>query len=272
MGADAKTGLGALKMAEVLGLVHATRGAKKALVWHKGPGEPGRPEVWKRLPFRRLRDLLQHYRDSLVGTPDLMRDTGLAQREALGALKALVVLGYVEIGHLDRQTVAWKWVAGSGQRRVYQRGYYERQDAPVELDRTMTLEDGDVSWPWTDELLHREWLLHEEHDGFLSIAESDGLPRFRPPTLDSVRVTDLVTEGLRGMDALQRAATTLILLRGASEDDAAEKLGVSVSTVRRHARRGQRALQAVLTEAGYAPSVPHFERVAIAREELARAA
>ncbi len=260
-------------MAEVLGRVHATRGTRKSLVWHRGRGEPGQPEVWQSLPFRRLRDLLQYYRDSLIGTPDLVRDTGLGCRhEALGALKALAVLGYVEIGHLDPQTVAWKWVAGSGQRRVYQRGYYTRQDADVELDETRPREDGEVSWPWTDELLHREWLLHEEHDGFLSVAEFDGLPRYRPPTLDDVRVTELVNEALRGMAPLQRSATTLILLRGASEEDAAKTLSVSASTVRRHATRGQNELQALLAEAGYAPSVPAFERVVIARDQLARAA
>jgi hypothetical protein len=68
----------------------------------------------------------------LIGTPDLVRDAGVTnQREALGALKALQVLGYVEIGKLDPQTVAWCWTAGRGQRRVYQRGYYAREEAGV---------------------------------------------------------------------------------------------------------------------------------------------
>lgn len=43
------------------------------------------------LPFRRLRDLLQYYRGSLIGTPDLIRDIGAPnRREILGALKALL--------------------------------------------------------------------------------------------------------------------------------------------------------------------------------------
>lgn len=271
---DRKTGLGALKMAQVLGLLHSSRGNRKALIWHAAKAEPAAPPVWDWLPFKRLRDLLQYYRGSLIGTPDLMRDTGLHDRhQTLGALKALVVLGYVEIGRLDAQTIAWEWVAGFGQRRTYQRGYFDTQSGRVPLeegphsDATRT-----PKWAWVDELIHHEWSLQDEGDGFESIAGNDGLTRTRPPTVDGHQVGELVTATLRRMPSLQRAATTLVLMRGLSEMEAATAIGVARSTVHRLVKRGYAELQAVLISAGYAPSTRQTDRERIRLEELAQAA
>jgi DNA-directed RNA polymerase specialized sigma24 family protein len=261
-------------MAEVLGLIHSSRGKRKALIWHRGRTDSAQPPVWDWLPFRRLRDLLQFYRGSLIGTPDLMGDTGLRdQHQTLGALKALVVLGYVEIGRLDAQTIAWKWIAGTGQRRTYQRDYFETQSGPVPLeDGPPSDETGKPKWAWVDELIHHEWSLQEEGDGFESVASNDGLIRVRPPTVGSNHVGELVTATLQTMPSLQRAATTLVLMRGLSETEAATAIGVARSTAHRLIKRGYAELQAVLISAGYGPATPEADRQPIALRELAQAA
>jgi hypothetical protein len=256
---DPHTGRGALKMAEVLGLVHASRGQRKALLWETGP-----PMSWRErdaklpnlLPMRRLRDLLEYYRGSLIGTPDLVRDSCISnRREALGALKALHVLGYVEIGKLDPQTVAWRWVAGRGESRVYQRGYFDRVEAPVSLEEGPRSTDGTVRWPWIDEVVYREWLLQSSADGFGAVASTDGLARYRPPTAEGRAFLWLVLESVHAMPRLQRAVVELTLLRGLSEREAAQALSVSVTTAYRLSERGLTSLRSDLTEAGFAPSV-----------------
>jgi Sigma-70, region 4 len=269
---DPRTGLGALKIAEVVGLVHSSRGDRKTLLWSGGAlAGHAQPQPENRLPFRRLRDLLQYYRGSLIGTPDLIRDTALPNRhEALGALKALVVLGHVEIGHLDPQTVAWRWVSGTGQRRLYQRGFFERSTAPIPLGEEVEDEQATAGWNWVDELAYREWWLRDEHGGFESVAESDGLQRYRPPTADETRVVDLVTQALSTMPTLQRAATELIIVRDLSESEAAKLLGLARSTVRRLTQQGRAELQAVLTDAGYAPQ--RKDQQSATRDQLAQAA
>src|SRR5262245_48695088 len=84
-GADLHTGGGVLKMLEVLGIAHAVRGNRKELLWRSaGSDEPHRTP--QHLALRRMRDLLQYYRGSVIGTPDLMRDVAATNRhEALGA-------------------------------------------------------------------------------------------------------------------------------------------------------------------------------------------
>lgn len=92
------------------------------------------------------------------------------------------VLGLVEIGKLDPQTIAWRWVAGRGQSRTYQRGYFRWEEAPVSFDDGPRNEQGRVRWQWLDETVHREWLLQEQADGFAAVADNDGTRRYRPPT------------------------------------------------------------------------------------------
>ena len=272
---DPRTGLGALKMAEVLGLVHSERGHRKTLLWSGGSRHDGaNPRVGNRLPFRRLRDLLQYYRGSLIGTPDLVRDAALPNRhEALGALKALVVLGHTEIGHLDPQTIGWRWVSGTGARRVYQRGFFERSEAAVPLDDGPADSERSVRWGWIDQLAYREWWLSDEHyGGFDAVAENDGMRRYRPPTVEGARVVALVRDALRAMPALQRAATELVILRDLSETKAGQVLGIGRSTVHRLTEHGRAELQSVLTDAGYAPRRPTNDQRTAARHQLAEAA
>jgi hypothetical protein len=202
-----------------------------------------------------LQDLLQYYRGSLIGTPDLIRDARLTNpREALGALKALHVLGFAEIGKLDPQTIAWRWVAGRGQSRTYQRGYFRREEAPVSFDDGPRDEQGNVRWPWIDAIVHREWLLKEQADGFAAVADNDGTRRYRPPTADGQMVLNLIDEDMRAMPALQRAVLELTLLRECGGRETADLLGISLSTVRRLSERGLDALRKTLTEEGFAPS------------------
>jgi Sigma-70, region 4 len=270
---DPRTGLGGLKMAEVVGLVHSNRGDRKTLLWSGGASDRhAQPQPENRMPFRRLRDLLQYYRGSLIGTPDLIRDTALPNKhEALGALKALVVLGHVEIGHLDPQTVAWRWVSGTSQRRVYQRGFFERSTAPIPFSDAREDEQATVGWNWVDEVAYREWWLRDEHGGFESVAGSDGMQRYRPPTADGTRLVDLVLQACSTMPTLQRVATELIIVRDLSESETAKLLGLARSTVRRLTQQGRAELQAVLTDAGYAPPQRTGQQSAT-RHQLAQAA
>ena len=257
MRADPKTGLGALKMAEVLRLVRSERGRRKSLHWRAGKpaSRNGRdPKLWDRLPYQRLRDLLQYYRGSLIGTPDLVRDAGLpSHREALGALKALLVLGHVESGHLDPQTVAWRWVSGRGQSRVYQRGYFKRLEMPLELDRPEA-DQGEPGWAWLDDLQYREWQAQQDRDTGLPLA-TDGFTRYRAPTVETNDLAELVASTLAVMPPSQRAATTLTLLNGLQVTEAARLLGINASRVGRLAETGLGELRRALTEAGLAPAI-----------------
>jgi hypothetical protein len=268
---DPHTGRGALKMAEVLGLVHATRGLRKALLWQRGQAalrrDPGLPDLF---PFRRLRDLLQHYRSSLIGTPDLLRDAELTnRREGLGALKALHVLGYVEIGKLNEQTVAWRWTEGRGEARTYQRGHFKREREPLVFEEEMICEGGTVRWPWIPELVHREWLLQAQADGFGEVAETDGHRRYRPPSAPSEMFGELLIETLRKMPERVGRAVVATLLRGWGPEETAALLGVSVSTVRRDTESGLAQLRWVLIDAGFAPAT---EAMLSKRDDLARCA
>jgi DNA-directed RNA polymerase specialized sigma24 family protein len=272
---DPKTGLGALKMAEVLGLIHSTRGERKALVWRAGrplPRPQRDPKLWDPLPYRRLRDLLQYFRGSAIGTPDLVRDAALPnRREALGALKALLVLGHVESEHLDPQTIAWRWISGAGQPRTYLRGYFAREATLLSLDEGPRDEQGRVMWPWIDEVMYREWLLQEQLDGFGSVAATDGMKRYRPPTTVGNEVMALVGETLRSMGELARAATSLVLVYGLTEKEVAKHLSISRPAVRRLVASGCAELQRVLATAGYAPQ-PMEKAQSLAAAALANAA
>lgn len=256
---DPHGGRGALKMAEVLGLVHASRGKRKTLCWRGGPGPVGderRRGLPELLAFRRLRDLLQHYRGSLIGTPDLLRDSEVAnQREALGALKLLHLCGLVEIGKLNVQTVAWRWIGGRGQSRTYQRGYFRRA-AEAEVLEGDAVCHGEVRRrPWIHKIIHDEWLLQAQADGFGEVAQTDGRLRYRPQTAADEAFGNVLLDALRQMPDRLRCGLVATLLRGWSPEEAAEVIGVSVSTLRRDTKTGLERLRCVLTEAGFAP--PH---------------
>jgi Sigma-70, region 4 len=245
-------------MVEVLGLARSDRAKRKALIWRGGKRDSGKRNgaLWDALPYRRLCELLQYFRGSLIGTPELARETQLSDRHALlGALKALLVLGHVEAEHLDPQTIAWRWISGNGASRTYTGGYFHAREAPVALDDgPRRQEDGRVRWTWLDDLVHREWLLQDSTDGFAAVADNDGLRRYRPPSLDGELAFRVITEQIRTMPRLQRAATALTLVHGLTEADAAAMLGCSRATVRRHAAHGLIALRQALTRSGYSPS------------------
>jgi hypothetical protein len=269
---DAHTSRGALKMAEVLGLVHATRGERKALLWQGGRAtserDQGLPVL---LPFRHLRDLLQYYRSSLIGTPDLLRDADVTnQREGLGALKALHALGCVEIGKLNPQTVAWRWVDGRGESRTYQRDHFKRERAPAVFEDEAVCEGGTLRWPWIHEVIHREWLLQTQADGFGELAETDGFRRYRPLSDADQRFNSVLVDAFRQMPERRRHALVATLIRGWKPEEAAKRLGVSVSTLRRDTEAGLVLLRCVLTEAGFAPSIRTMRRNH--RADLARCA
>jgi hypothetical protein len=253
--ADPHTGRGALKMAEVLGLIRASRGKRKTLLWQAGAADSLDRSPSDLLPFRHLRDLLQYYRSSLIGTPDLLRDSEVTNhREGLGALKALHVLGYVEIGKLNPQTVAWRWIAGRGESRTYQRGYFQREVNLAVFDDEGICEGGRLRWPWLHEVIHREWLLQTQADGFGEVANTDQQRRYRPrSTTDALFGTALI-DALRQMPERMSHALIATLLHGLGPEEAASVLGISVSTLRRDTEAGVLRLRCVLTEAGFAPA------------------
>jgi Sigma-70, region 4 len=242
-------------MAVVLGLVHTSRGNRNALLWHgAGDGSNEHSGVRDLLPFRRLRDLLQYYRGSLIGAPDVLRDVCLTnRREGLGALKVLHVLGCVEIGKLDPQTVAWRWVAGRGQSRTYQRGYFKGESEPIEFKDEAVREAGTGRWPWIHEIIHKEWLLQAQADGFGEIAETDGSRRYRPTSPANRLFGTVLSDALQQMPERMKDALVATLLRGWGQEEAAELLGISVSTLRRDTEAGLARLRCFLTEAGFAP-------------------
>jgi hypothetical protein len=265
---DPHTARGALKMAVVLGLIHASRGTRKALLWEKGRGDSRDSGLPGLLPFRRLRDLLQYYRGSLIGTPDLLLDAGIANRhEGLGALKALHVLGCVQIGKLDAQTVGWRWIAGRGECRTYQRGYFKRALEPVEFEDEAVCESGVLRWPWIHEIIHREWRSQTEEGGFCEVATTDGLRRYRARSVADALFGSVLMEGLRQMPDRTRSVVGATLLAGLGAQEAADLLGISISTVKRDTESGLSILRCVLTEAGFAPAVQTHLRN---RNELAR--
>jgi hypothetical protein len=253
-GADLQTGRGVLKMLEVLGIARSMRGKRKEFLWSStGLGERCRKP--QHLAFREMRDLLQYYRGSVIGTPDLMRDVGITDRhEALGALKTLHVLGCVEIGRLDLQTIGWKWVHGQGQSRTYQRGYFDRQ-VEAATQYGSSFEPGAREWPWMDAIIHREWSLRDEAAGsFTAVAENDGIPRYRPTSIDEHLFKSELIDALCALPLRLRQVVGALIVRGLRSEEAADVIGVSVSTIRRDCKRALSALRSMLSEAGYSPT------------------
>jgi DNA-directed RNA polymerase specialized sigma24 family protein len=265
---------GALKMAEVLGLVHRFRGRRKAFCWRGGPrGQGDQPDqsLPSLLPFQRVRDLLQYYRGSLIGTLDLARDSGITnRREALGGLKLLHLCGLVEIGKLDVQTVAWRWIAGRGQSRTYQRGHFARVEQSLSLDERTMAGDGRVRWEWLEELVYREWLNQEQAEGSEGLTETDGLRRYRPPTLAGQALLTLIGETIEAMPSRQGRLMRATLLRGHSLSEAARLLQIPVSTAGRLSESGLADLRRVLLQEGFGP--PTAPGLLAAPEHVARAA
>jgi DNA-directed RNA polymerase specialized sigma24 family protein len=265
---------GALKMAEVLGLVHSLRGKRKGFCWRGGPrgeGDQPSPNLPSLLPFQRIRDLLQYYRGSLIGTPDLARDAGLtSRREALGALKLLHLCGLVGIGKLDVQTVAWRWIAGRGQSRTYQRGYFATVEQSASLDEAAAERDGRARWEWLDELVYREWLTQQQAEVSGGVTRTDGLRRYRPPTVQGQALLSLIGETIDAMPNRQCRLITATLLRGHSLSEAARLLQIPVSTARRQSETGLADLRRVLLREGFGP--PTTPASSAESEHLAHAA
>jgi hypothetical protein len=150
---DTKGASGALRMLDVQGVVHATAGPRRQLIWCPGqrPNDSDRPRGLKQEIYQRLRDLLQHGNQSwhstdfllvtagfdphlhlgehvLFGRPirerdlpvNTFRDAGKSARKfVLGALKALYWLELLAWRNYSSQAVEWWWVgpaADPGQR------------------------------------------------------------------------------------------------------------------------------------------------------------
>lgn len=141
---DPKGGLGALRILDLAGHVHARSGGRRQLIWHPGPREGADPpRLVQRERHMRLRDLLRsgsarwHSTDWLLveagfdadldlglgidepsrtglmgGLPmNFFRDRGKSARKyILGALKALYWLECVGWRNYTSQAVEWRWI------------------------------------------------------------------------------------------------------------------------------------------------------------------
>jgi hypothetical protein len=141
---DWKGASGALRMLDVHGVLHATAGPRRQLIWCPGqrPSDSARPQGLKLELYERLRDLLQHSNlswhstdfllitagfdphldlgeDVLLGRPmrerdlpvNTFRDAGRSGRKfVLGALKALYWLELLAWRNYSSQAVEWWWV------------------------------------------------------------------------------------------------------------------------------------------------------------------
>jgi hypothetical protein len=141
---DPKGALGALRMLDVEGVVHATAGGRKQLIWNAGPRPEGvsAPRAAWLGPTKNLHKLLRSASNEWLPTDYLVLRCGFdpdlslgqdemyrtlpalrgmpvtafsdvsknGRRYALGALKALHVRETVEWGHYSSQAIVWRWV------------------------------------------------------------------------------------------------------------------------------------------------------------------
>lgn len=169
---DPKGALGALRMLDVEGVVHARSGGRRQLVWHAGPrsDEAEPPRLAERERYSRLRGLLRRNTDRWHSTdwliveadfdPDLeLRSAGdwetrrglshglpvnffldhgkSARKYVLGALKALYWLEHVAWRNSTRQAVGWRWVAPvEGRVRVPPISWRSKSIDPYLLDES----------------------------------------------------------------------------------------------------------------------------------------
>lgn len=148
---DQKGTLGALRMLDVEGVVHARGGARRQLVWHPGPraveDERAAAQLYR---YRALRQLLVNASDTWISTDYLLRtatfdsdlrsgprdddfggpwrfsdlpvnffvDSGKSGRKyLLGALKALYWRELVAWRLYSSQAVTWRWIGPAGKQR-----------------------------------------------------------------------------------------------------------------------------------------------------------
>ena len=141
---DMKGALGALRMLDVEGVIHATAGERRQLIWNRGrrPAGTAPPPGADHARFTLLRDLLRQPTTPWLSTdylirhagfdPDLatgeeirdervrierglpvnfFRDSGKSARKyVLGALKALYWLERVAWSKFSTQAIQWRWV------------------------------------------------------------------------------------------------------------------------------------------------------------------
>lgn len=145
---DRKGALGALRMLEVEGIVHALSGGRRQLVWHPGPRPKGTPHgrMIDRSRYELLHYLL-HSSGGWISTDRLIVDAGFdadlltvarrparrrdqdlpltyladqgksARKYVLGALKALFWLERIAWRNYSRQAIEWRWVGSVQQSR-----------------------------------------------------------------------------------------------------------------------------------------------------------
>ena len=164
----------------------------------------------------------------------------------------LHLCGFIEVGKLNAQTVAWRWIAGRGQSRTYQRGYFSRVEQPISLDEGATDKDGRVRWKWLDDLVYREWLNQEHAD--VSGGVTDGLRRYRSPTVEGRTLIALIAETVEAMPRTQCRLIKATLLRGHSVIEAARLLRLPASIARRLSESGLADLRRGLLREGFGPA------------------
>lgn len=140
---DRKGVLGALRMLDVEGVIHASAGARRQLMWNGGPRAAGvvPPKGAGAASYSLLRDVLAQPRTPVCSTDFLLRRAGFdpelvggkevgvrsrrerglpvnffhdggksARKYVLGALKALYWLELVAWRNYTRQAIEWRWI------------------------------------------------------------------------------------------------------------------------------------------------------------------
>ena len=159
---DPKGAIGALRMLDVEGVVHATAGGRKQLIWNPGPRPEGvsAPRAAWLGPTENLHKLLRSASNEPLPTDYLVLrcgfDPGLqlrrsfrgmpvtafsdvsknGRRYALGALKVLHWRGKVAWSHYSSQAIEWCWVGPGalGHRRESWPSFgveYRREPDPI---------------------------------------------------------------------------------------------------------------------------------------------
>jgi hypothetical protein len=151
---DPKGALGALRMLDVEGCVHATSGGRKQLIWNPGPrplGVEAPRAAWLR-PTIILRELLVFLSSDWLSTDFIVRQCGFdptlppqvveellyqrtyaglpvnvfsdasknGRRYALGALKVLFWREQVAWRQYSRQAIEWQWIGEGGLERPFE--------------------------------------------------------------------------------------------------------------------------------------------------------
>jgi hypothetical protein len=141
-GVDEKTGNGALRMLDVLGICHCVSGGRSQLVWKPGPRPDGEepPRLLRARTYEQLVEVLRDLSEEWVATDFLLRELApitaagavraradgrprgedsSTRKRILGALKVLLHLDLVDTDKYGRQAVVWQWKAHEGRSSIF---------------------------------------------------------------------------------------------------------------------------------------------------------